>query len=220
MLIRLGHSPDPDDAFMFWALASGEIDTRDFEFEHVLKDIQTLNLWALDGRLEVTALSLHAYPFVRLHSPSAYYGVHSLPLGEDRVDAVGENSGFYERATGTQVQDYFAEAALMDLDNLEHNTRDGLHIASLAGTWIVAVAGFGGMRDHGGALSFAPRLPQRLTRLAFSRARPSASGGGGVSRACSTAGPSRSPSSSQGSRSSGLCDFGAIIAFFLGGVQQ
>ena len=55
--------------------------------------------------------------------------------------------------------DYFAEAALMDLDNLEHNTRDGLHIASLAGAWIVAVAGFGGMRDHDGALSFTPRLP-------------------------------------------------------------
>ncbi|MGA2756683.1 MAG: glycosyl hydrolase family 65 protein [Solirubrobacteraceae bacterium] len=63
--------------------------------------------------------------------------------------------------------DYFAEAALMDLDDLNHNTRDGLHIASLAGAWIVAVAGFGGMRDHGGALSFAPRLPRRLTRLAF-----------------------------------------------------
>jgi alpha,alpha-trehalose phosphorylase len=63
--------------------------------------------------------------------------------------------------------DYFGEAALMDLDDLEHNTRDGLHIASLAGTWIAAVAGFGGMRDHDGILSFAPRLPQRLTRLAF-----------------------------------------------------
>jgi alpha,alpha-trehalose phosphorylase len=63
--------------------------------------------------------------------------------------------------------DYFAEAALMDLGNLEHNTRDGLHIASLAGTWVAAVAGFGGMRDHDGVLSFAPRLPQRLTRLAF-----------------------------------------------------
>ncbi len=63
--------------------------------------------------------------------------------------------------------DYFAEAALMDLDNLEHNTRDGLHMASLAGAWIVAVAGFGGMRDHDGALTFAPRLPERLTRLAF-----------------------------------------------------
>ena len=65
MLIRLGHSPDPDDAFMFWALASGAIDTRGYEFEHVLKDIQTLNEWALEGRLEVTALSLHSYPFVQ-----------------------------------------------------------------------------------------------------------------------------------------------------------
>ena len=63
--------------------------------------------------------------------------------------------------------DYLAEAALIDLDDLEHNTRDGLHIASLAGTWIVAVAGFGGMRDHDGVLSFAPRLPAALTRLAF-----------------------------------------------------
>ncbi len=63
--------------------------------------------------------------------------------------------------------DYFAEAALMDLDDLEHNTRDGVHIASLAGTWIAAVAGFGGMRDHDGALSFTPRLPGSLGRLVF-----------------------------------------------------
>ena len=65
MLIRLGHSPDPDDAFMFWAIAAGAIDTRGFEFEQVLQDIQTLNEWALGGRLEVTAISLHAYPFVQ-----------------------------------------------------------------------------------------------------------------------------------------------------------
>ncbi|MGH2892082.1 MAG: glycosyl hydrolase family 65 protein, partial [Solirubrobacteraceae bacterium] len=63
--------------------------------------------------------------------------------------------------------DYFAEAALMDLDDLEHNTRDGIHIASVAGTWIAVVAGFGGMRDHGGELSFSPRLPAALTRLKF-----------------------------------------------------
>ena len=63
--------------------------------------------------------------------------------------------------------DYFAEAALLDLEDREHNTRDGLHIASLAGTWIAAVSGLGGMRDHDGDLSFAPRLPEALTRLAF-----------------------------------------------------
>jgi alpha,alpha-trehalose phosphorylase len=63
--------------------------------------------------------------------------------------------------------DYLGEAALMDLHDLEHNTRDGVHIASLAGTWIAAVAGFGGMRDHDGKLSFAPRLPPSIERLAF-----------------------------------------------------
>jgi alpha,alpha-trehalose phosphorylase len=63
--------------------------------------------------------------------------------------------------------DYFGEAALMDLHDLERNTRDGVHIASLAGSWLAAVAGFGGMRDHDGSLSFAPRLPPRLERLAF-----------------------------------------------------
>jgi 1,4-dihydroxy-6-naphthoate synthase len=65
VLIRLGHSPDPDDAFMFWALAEEAIDTRGLRFEHILRDIQTLNEWALDGRLETTAISLHTYPFVQ-----------------------------------------------------------------------------------------------------------------------------------------------------------
>ena len=50
---------------MFWGLAKGEVDPRGFEFEHVLQDIQTLNEWALEGRLEVTAISLHAYPHVQ-----------------------------------------------------------------------------------------------------------------------------------------------------------
>ncbi|UXY31528.1 glycoside hydrolase family 65 protein [Streptomyces sp. HUAS TT20] len=63
--------------------------------------------------------------------------------------------------------DYAAEAALMDLEDLEHNTRDGLHIASLAGTWMVLVAGFGGLRRSGDGLRFAPRLPEKFRRLAF-----------------------------------------------------
>jgi alpha,alpha-trehalose phosphorylase len=63
--------------------------------------------------------------------------------------------------------DYLGEAAMMDLRDLEHNTRDGLHIASLAGSWIALVSGFGGFRQHAGTVSFAPRLPEGLTRLAF-----------------------------------------------------
>ena len=63
--------------------------------------------------------------------------------------------------------DYLGEAALMDLRDLEHNTRDGVHIASLAGTWIVLVSGFGGLRHEDGTVSFAPRLPDSLARIAF-----------------------------------------------------
>jgi alpha,alpha-trehalose phosphorylase len=63
--------------------------------------------------------------------------------------------------------DYFGEAALMDLGDLEHNSSDGVHIASLAGAWIAAVCGLGGLRDNGGVLSFGPRLPERLGRLRF-----------------------------------------------------
>jgi len=64
-LIRLGHSPDPDDAFMFYALAGEpKIPTQGFRFEHLLHDIETLNRWATEGRLEVTAMSVHAYAHV------------------------------------------------------------------------------------------------------------------------------------------------------------
>ena len=65
MQIRVGHSPDPDDAFMYWALTTDLVETRGFAFEQVLADIQTLNQWARAGRLEVTAMSLAAYPFVQ-----------------------------------------------------------------------------------------------------------------------------------------------------------
>jgi alpha,alpha-trehalose phosphorylase len=64
--------------------------------------------------------------------------------------------------------DYLGEAALTDLRDLAHNTRDGLHIASLAGAWIAVVGGFGGLRHRDGSVGFAPRLPEALSRLAFS----------------------------------------------------
>jgi 1,4-dihydroxy-6-naphthoate synthase len=64
--LRLGHSPDPDDAFMFYALAQDPplIDAGGYRFEHVLQDIQTLNQRAMKGELEITAISIHAYPYV------------------------------------------------------------------------------------------------------------------------------------------------------------
>jgi 1,4-dihydroxy-6-naphthoate synthase len=64
ILIRVGHSPDPDDAFMFYALAKEKIHTGRYRFTHELVDIETLNQRALRGELELTAISFHAYPFV------------------------------------------------------------------------------------------------------------------------------------------------------------
>ena len=62
--IRVGHSPDPDDAFMFYALAKGKIDTGPYRFSHELVDIETLNRRALEGELELTAVSIHAYAYL------------------------------------------------------------------------------------------------------------------------------------------------------------
>ncbi|HEY7982943.1 MAG TPA: MqnA/MqnD/SBP family protein [Ktedonobacterales bacterium] len=62
--IQLGHSPDSDDAFMFYGLAEHKVPTEGFEFEHILRDIETLNHWAEEGKLEITAISVHAYAHV------------------------------------------------------------------------------------------------------------------------------------------------------------
>jgi 1,4-dihydroxy-6-naphthoate synthase len=62
--LRLGHSPDPDDAFMFYGMAKDLVPTAPYKFEHILQDIQTLNARAMRGELEVSAISIHAYPYV------------------------------------------------------------------------------------------------------------------------------------------------------------
>ena len=62
--LSLGHSPDSDDAFMFYGLASGRVPTEDLSYDHVLRDIQTLNEWAKIGKLDTTAISVHAYAYV------------------------------------------------------------------------------------------------------------------------------------------------------------
>ena len=65
MIVRVGFSADPDDAFMYWGIASGTVDRRGYEFEPEINDIQTLNEWAREGRLEVTAMSAATYPLVQ-----------------------------------------------------------------------------------------------------------------------------------------------------------
>lgn len=82
MHLTLGHSPDPDDAFMFWALANHRFDTGGYTFEHVLQDIQTLNERALREELDITAISIHSYAY--LHDKYAL-----LPTGASMGDGYG-----------------------------------------------------------------------------------------------------------------------------------
>jgi alpha,alpha-trehalose phosphorylase len=95
----------------------------------------------------------------------AYY--EALTVRDSSLSACSQAVVAAEVGQLDLAYDYLGEAARMDLDNLERNTGEGLHIASLAGTWIALVGGFGGMRDFGGLLTFAPRLPSALTRLVF-----------------------------------------------------
>lgn len=80
--LTLGHSPDPDDAFMFYGLARELIPTDGFKFQHILQDIQTLNERATRGELDISAISLHAYAYV-----SAHYAL--LPSGASMGDGYG-----------------------------------------------------------------------------------------------------------------------------------
>src|SRR6266436_4928778 len=81
-VFTLGHSPDPDDAFMFYAMAEKKIDLRGYRFEHRLEDIQTLNERAQRGELHISAISIHAYPYV-----SDKYAL--LPCGASMGDGYG-----------------------------------------------------------------------------------------------------------------------------------
>src|SRR2546423_8296826 len=80
--LTLGHSPDPDDAFMFYALAKGLIPTHGYRFQHILQDIQTLNERATRGELDISAISIHAYAYV-----SGQYAL--LPSGASMGDGYG-----------------------------------------------------------------------------------------------------------------------------------
>jgi len=82
MHLTLGHSPDPDDAFMFWALATNQFDTGEYSFEHILQDIQTLNERAMRSELHITAISIHSYA----HLMDRYA---LLPTGSSMGDGYG-----------------------------------------------------------------------------------------------------------------------------------
>src|SRR5467141_2194539 len=101
-VFTLGHSPDPDDAFMFYAIAKNKIDLRGYRFEHILQDIQTLNERATRGELHISAISIHAYAYVL-----DKYAL--LPCGASMGDGYGPM--IITRA-GTELPDTADELAL------------------------------------------------------------------------------------------------------------
>lgn len=94
--LTLGHSPDPDDAFMFFALAKDRLDTQGLRFEHILQDIQTLNERATRGELDISAISIHAYAYV-----SDQYAL--LPSGASMGDGYGPMLVAKRRMTREEV---------------------------------------------------------------------------------------------------------------------
>ncbi|MDQ6742862.1 MAG: family 65 glycosyl hydrolase [Candidatus Dormibacteraeota bacterium] len=115
----------------------------------------------------ILALHLRGDAFTREEKLRDFEYYEALTVRDSSLSACTQAVVAAEVGHLELAYDYFGEAALMDLLDLDHDLRDGVHIASLAGAWIAAVAGFGGMRDHDGNLSFTPRLPERLARLAF-----------------------------------------------------
>ena len=111
--LRLGHSPDPDDAFMFYPLACGKIDTEGLEFEQVLRDIETLNRMALEGTIEITAASVHAYAHLSeryaILTCGGSFGDGYGPLLVSRAPlAPGDLSGKLIAVPGTLTSAYLA----------------------------------------------------------------------------------------------------------------
>ncbi|MDX1623341.1 MAG: MqnA/MqnD/SBP family protein [Gemmatimonadota bacterium] len=144
--LRFGHSPDPDDAFMFYGLAKGAVTIRDYAVDHVLEDIQTLNEMAMSGALEVTAISAHAYPSVSdrywiMHCGASMgigYGpiVVALPGGPGSVDAL---DGVRMAIPGELTTAYLAaqlylpefEAVVHPFDEIPDAVREGAVDAGL-----------------------------------------------------------------------------------------
>jgi len=111
--LTLGHSPDPDDAFMFYALASGKIETGDLTFEHLLEDIETLNRRALREELDITAVSLHAYAYIQdhylllPHGASMGEGYGPMVVARKQL-TVGDLGGITIAVPGTMTTAYLA----------------------------------------------------------------------------------------------------------------
>jgi alpha,alpha-trehalose phosphorylase len=115
----------------------------------------------------VLALHLRSDAFTAEEKQRDFDYYEQITVRDSSLSASSQSVIAAETGCSQLAYDYLAEAALMDIDDLERNTSDGLHLASLAGSWIALVAGFGGMRHTDFGLSFSPRLHKGWSRLSF-----------------------------------------------------
>jgi alpha,alpha-trehalose phosphorylase len=115
----------------------------------------------------VLAMHLRGEAFTAAEKTRNFAYYEALTVRDSSLSACTQAVMAAETGHLDLADDYLTEAALMDLDDLEHNTRDGLHLASLAGIWIALVPGLAGLRETAGGIAFAPRLPAGITRLAI-----------------------------------------------------
>src|SRR2546429_2120579 len=106
--LTLGHSPDPDDAFMFYGLAKGLVATEGFRFEHILQDIQTLNERATRGELDISAISIHAYAYV-LDKYALLPSGASMGDGYGPIFVAKSNDGLSENPRFGEVRDWLRQ---------------------------------------------------------------------------------------------------------------
>jgi len=114
----------------------------------------------------VLAMNLRGAAFTSAEKVRNFAYYEALTVRDSSLSACTQAVLAAETGHPDLAYDYLTEAALMDLDDLEHDTRDGLHTASLAGTWIALVQGFAGLRERNGHVSFSPQLPDGITGLA------------------------------------------------------
>lgn len=176
-LVHLGHSPDPDDAFMWYPLAdftgpdgtwyTPRIDTRGFRFVHVLKDIETLNEMSQRGELEITALSLHQYPFVADRyiltscgcSMGDGYGPMLVARPQVALDRLKEGGGFRVAIPGRRTTAWLALQLYLREPGLGLGAESGITAEVVAFDEILAAVAVGrydaGLIIHEGQLTYA-----------------------------------------------------------------
>jgi alpha,alpha-trehalose phosphorylase len=115
----------------------------------------------------VLAMHRHPQAFTAEQKAANFAYYERLTVRDSSLSAITQSVIAAEVGQLELAHDYLAETALIDLADTEHDVRDGLHLASLAGAWTAAVAGLGGLRGQDGTLTFAPRLPAAIPRLAF-----------------------------------------------------